>query len=223
MIELAGQRATADAISIQTSRPPLAPTRGAQGVSALLLAIYKGQTLTRDYLLACLPELDIFEAAAAGRCQRLQALLAQHPETIDAFSRDGWSPLHLAAAFGGPRASCILMAKGARLERISRNPQRRQPLHSAVALGRSLITTRCLLEAGADVNARQAGGYTPLHQASALGQIEMVSLLLESGANPTLKCEWKKTPAHYAQERNHTAVANLLREAASRPELPPNK
>lgn len=213
MIELAGQRAAADAISIHAARPPFVPIRDSQGVSPLLIAIYKGQTLARDYLLACLPELDIFEAAAAGRCQRLQTLLTQHPSTMDNFSPDGWSPLHLAVAFGGPKASCILLARGARLDRISRNPQRRQPLHSAVALGRSLITARCLLEAGADVNARQAGGYTPLHHASALGQLEMVSLLLESGANPALNCEWKKTPADYAHERNHTAVANLLREA----------
>jgi uncharacterized protein len=216
MIELAGQGA-ADAGSIFAARPPFfVPTRDAQGVSPLLIAIYKGHTLARDYLLACLPELDIFEAAAAGRCQRLQTLLTHYPTTMDAFSPDGWSPLHLAAAFGGPKASCILMARGARLDRISRNPQRRQPLHSAVALGRSLITTRCLLEAGADVNARQAGGYTPLHHASALGQLEMVSLLLESGANPALNCEWKKTPADYAQERNHTAVVSLLRESTRR-------
>ncbi len=213
MIELAGVKAAGEANNIHAVRPPFVQARDAQGVSALLLAIYKGHTLARDYLLACLPELDVFEAAAAGRCQRLQALLTQHPEKLDNFSPDGWSPLHLAAAFGGPKASCILLARGAKLGRVSRNPQRRQPLHSAVALGRSLITTRCLIEAGADVNARQSGGYTALHHASALGHAEMVSLLLESGANPALNCEWKKTPADYAQERNYTAVAKLLREA----------
>ena len=214
MIELSGGRATGGAAGIHAVGPPLVQTRDAQGVSALLLAIYNGQTLTRDYLLACLPELDIFEAAAAGRCQRLQALLTRHPEKLDDFSPDGWSPLHLAAAFGGPKTSCILLARGAKLARISRNPQRRQPLHSAVAIGRSVITARCLIESGADVNARQSGGYTPLHQASALGHVEMVSLLLESGANPALNCEWKKTPVDYALERNHATVANMLRSVA---------
>jgi ankyrin repeat protein len=140
MIELSGARATGAAISIHAAGPSLVQTRDVQGVSALLLAIYKGQTLTRDYLLACLPELDLFEAAAAGRCQRLQALLAQHPEKLDDFSPDGWSPLHLAAAFGGPKTSCILLGRGAKLGRVSHNPQRKQPLHSAVAIGRSVIT-----------------------------------------------------------------------------------
>lgn len=214
MIELAGTRTTREAGSIHAAGPSLVQTRDSQGVSALLLAIYNGQTLTRDYLLACLPQLDLFEAAAAGRCQRLQALLAERPEKLDDFSPDGWSPLHLAAAFGGPRTSCILLGRGARLGRVSRNPQRRQPLHSAVAIGRSIRTTRCLIEAGADVNAREAGGYTALHHASALGHLPMVILLLEAGANPALNCEWKKTPADYAQERHHPAVANMLRGIA---------
>jgi uncharacterized protein len=211
MIELAGTRTSRETRSIHAAGPSLVQTRDSQGVSALLLAIYNGQKLTRDYLLASLPQLDLFEAAAAGRCLSLQAMLAQHPEKLDDFSPDGWSPLHLSAAFGGPRTTCILLVRGARVGRVSRNPQRRQPLHAAVALGRSILTTRCLIESGADVNARESGGYTALHHASALGHLEMVTLLLESGANPALNCEWKKTPADYAQERNHTAVANLLR------------
>ena len=42
---------------------------------------------------------------------------------------------------------------------------------------------RLLVEAGADVNARQHGGYTPLHSAAQRGAIDLIDLLLAAGAD----------------------------------------
>ena len=42
-----------------------------------------------------------------------------------------------------------------------------------------------LLAAGADVNATQHGGYTPLHEAAQHGDVELVELFLSAGADPT--------------------------------------
>ena len=88
---------------------------------------------------------------------------------VHANSADGWAPLHLAAAFGGPPATALLLAHGAHVHRFSHNPMRNQALHACIALSRDPETVRILIEQGADVNMAQAGGYTPLHQAAAAG------------------------------------------------------
>jgi len=131
-------------------------------------------------------------------------------EGVLATSPDGWTPLHLAAAFGGPEAAALLLAHGADVRQRSRNPTRNQPLHACIALGRNLETVRMLIANGADVNAVQAGGYTPLHQAAAAGLEEMTQILLAAGANPAALCDQGKTPADYARERGHDVVLRLL-------------
>ncbi len=57
-----------------------------------------------------------------------------------------------------------------------------QPLHSAVAADARQVVAALLL-AGADVNARQAGGFTPLMAAEEKEEEgEMVRLLMDHGA-----------------------------------------
>ena len=128
-------------------------------------------------------------------------------------SADGWAPLHLAAAFGGPQATALLLAHGAHVHRFSRNPMKNQPLHACIALSRDSETVRILIAQGADVNMAQAGGYTPLHQAAAAGLEELTHILLQAGADPSRLCDQSKTPADYARERNHQGVLQQLSAA----------
>ena len=44
-----------------------------------------------------------------------------------------------------------------------------------------------LIAKGADVNAKNDGGYTPLHQAAINGHKEIAELLIEKGANVNAK------------------------------------
>ena len=53
-----------------------------------------------EYLLSLGPQLDIFTAAAAGMTDAVLSELDRDPALIGAHSRDGWTPLHLAAFFG---------------------------------------------------------------------------------------------------------------------------
>ncbi len=198
---------TAEVATAVEEDPSLVACRDAQGVSAFLWSVYVGQPVIRDFLLSRLPSLDLFEAAALGDCSRMAPLLEQG---VGEFSPDGWTPLHLAAAFGGPEATVLLLAQGADVKQVSRNPMQNQPLHACIALGRNPETVRLLLAHGADVNATQAGGYTPLHQAAAAGLEEMTQMLLAAGANPEARCDQGKTPADYARERGHSAVLALL-------------
>jgi len=56
-----------------------------------------------------------------------------------------------------------------------------QPLHSAAAAGEREIA-HLLLDAGADPNARQEGGFTPLTAAEQNGDTALAALLREYGA-----------------------------------------
>ncbi len=196
------------------AQPELARARDAQGVSALVWSVYAGQPAMRDLLRARVSELDLFEAAALGESEALQRLIAADAEAVREFSGDGWTPLHLAAAFGGAEAVGLLLEHGASAQAVSRNPQKNQPLHAALALGQDTAAIRLLLDAGADANARQAGGFTPLHSAAAAGKGEAVALLLERGADPGQADDQGKQAADYARERGHVAVAEMLDCAA---------
>jgi ankyrin repeat protein len=201
---------TAEVAAAAEEDSSLIACRDAQGVSAFLWSIYHQQPLIRDYLVTHLPALDIFEASALGDCTRLEPLLERDAMVVHATSADGWAPLHLAAAFGGPQATTLLLAHGAHVHRFSHNPMRNQPLHACIALSRDLETVHILIAQGANVNMAQAGGYSPLHQAAAAGLLEVTKVLLEAGANPETTCDQGKTPADYARERGHDGLLRLL-------------
>jgi ankyrin repeat protein len=210
LFDLIRQGKTAEIAEIINAQPHLARSRDAQGISALLLAVYTQQSVIRDFLLTHHRDLDIFEAAAVGDCARLQSLISEDAMQARAISPDGWTPLHLAAAFAGPEAVTLLVEHGAHAHQVSHNPLRNQPLHACIALNNSVDAVCALLEAGADVNATQHGGYTPLIQAAAAGKKEIVAALLEHGARQDAVCDQGKTALDYARERGHEDVVGLL-------------
>jgi uncharacterized protein len=214
-INLIKQGATSEIADAVKADPQVARSRDAQGVSALMWSIYTQQTVIRDFLLSGLDNLDIFEAAAAGDCSTLQAHLAGDATLARAVSADGWPPLHLASAFAGPEAVALLLAHGAHVHQLSRNPLRNQALHACIALSQSIEIARLLIESGADVNYVQSAGFTPLHQAAANGNEALVHLLLDHGAHCDCLCDKGKSPADYARERGHAGLAELLATTAS--------
>ncbi|MBX6360824.1 MAG: ankyrin repeat domain-containing protein [Acidobacterium ailaaui] len=210
LFDLIRQGKTAEIADLVNAQPQVAYSRDAQGISALMLAVYTQQPVVRDFLLAHCGELDVFEAAAVGDCARLQALIARDAMQARAISPDGWTPLHLAAAFSTAEAVTLLVEHGAHIHQVSHNPLRNQPLHACVSLNQSVATLSALVEAGADVNATQHGGFTPLIQAAAAGKREMAAILLRSGANPAARCDQGKAAIDYARERAHRDIVELL-------------
>ncbi|HSH32912.1 MAG TPA: ankyrin repeat domain-containing protein, partial [Actinomycetota bacterium] len=67
-----------------------------------------------------------------------------------------------------------------------------------------------LLDAGASPDARQSGGWTPLHAAAHNGSAAMVTLLLEAGADPALVNDDGRTALDLATERGEPATIALL-------------
>ena len=170
--------------------------------------------LVRDFLLSRLAAsgfaLDVLEAAAAGDTELLKTMLGADPALALEYSGDGWTALHLAAAFATPEAVAVLLDGGARVDAVSKNPQQNQPLHAAAALSGNLETVQRLLRAGADVNAVQAGGFTALFSAAASGRRKLAELLIAEGADPLRVSEGGKTAAGFARERGHEERAAWL-------------
>lgn len=191
--------------------PSLAGYRDPQGISALMWAVYTGQTAIRDLLLKKRVELglplDVFEAAATGSEADLQAILSKDASAALAFSPDGWTALHLAAAFGTPLSAGALIFRGAKVDAVSQNPQRNQPLHAALALARHSSTIELLFAHGADPNAVQTGGFTAIFSAATANRKDLAELLINHGANPQLANDQGKTPADFARERGYEELA----------------
>jgi ankyrin repeat protein len=179
------------------------------GVSAILTAVYHRQLSIARLLRERGTNLDVFDASAVGDAERLRELLAEGPSRANAFASDGFTPLGLAAFFGNPEAARILLASGANPNLAARNGTKVAPLHSAVAGGNTEIV-RELLTHGADVHARQEGGFTPLHSAAADGGEQTIRLLLAHGADRAARDDAGKTPADFARERGRENAAQLL-------------
>ncbi|KAJ7125673.1 ankyrin repeat-containing domain protein [Mycena crocata] len=65
-------------------------------------------------------------------------------------------------------------------------------------------------DAGVDLNARDAFGYTPLHLAADRGHFSVVKFLLERGADRTIKDEDDLCAAELAQAAGHDRIVQLL-------------
>ena len=102
---------------------------------------------------------------------------------------------------------------------------RSTPLHLAVRATRDAALVSLLLEAGADVHARNDNGYTALHHAARYGTPEMVRALLRGGAAVDARAlgfsihyGWDWTPLHLAVVHNpDPEVSAALLEAGADP------
>ena len=213
-LKLIQRGATAEIADAVAADPSLLTWRDAQGLSALTWSIYSGQTMVRDFLLqerrreGIAP--DAYEAASIGDVDALSQALSATPEVLQEHSPDGWTLLHLAAAFGTPETVRFLLEHGADVRSCSTNAQRNEPLHAALALSRNPETIRLLLEAGARADARQTGGFTAIFSAAAANRRDLCEQLLTHGAHPHLTNDFGQTAAGYARERGHHELADWL-------------
>jgi uncharacterized protein len=155
----------------------------------------------------------------------------------DAIIDIGTTPLLRAARSGDTPSMKLLLEHGALVDL----PQvaGATPLMVAVGLGANSIDTRgkfrteldavasaqALLDAGADVNARDANGRTALHAAAALGYNDVVRLLVERGADVAAKDAEGSTPVDAANGKLrgrgrgpgvvHAETAQLLSELSA--------
>ena len=192
--------------------PDAASARDPDGVSAVRRALYEGHEDLAELLVGAGARLDHFDAAALGDAEALKRSIGRRRSLVRALSEDGFTPLHLAAYFGGVDAAKLLLERGADVHARSTNRSLPSltPLQSAAA-GRRTEVAALLLEHGADPNATQAGGWTALHAAAANGNTELVRRLLKAGAKASQLSEDRTPPIEFAIVNGHRDVVALLR------------
>jgi ankyrin repeat protein len=92
------------------------------------------------------------------------------------------------------------------------------PLMAAARSGLPQVVT-LLLQAGANVNARNVSGETILTQAITSGSVETIRLLLESGADPKAhtgdQSVWEWAKEEELDHANAVEILNLLKQAGA--------
>jgi ankyrin repeat protein len=193
----------------------LVSAKDASGVSAVLAATYSGRQEIRDLLLAHGAQLEIHDAAAAGRLDRVKEIVEKNPGQAQALSPDGFPVVALAAVFGHFELARYLAEKGADVNTVATNGTGYNALTGSVTNGHTDIV-KWLLETGVDPNYRYGPGYTPLLAAAANGRLEIVKLLLTHGADLHATSNDGKSALSLATERKHLHVAEFLRSPSAR-------
>ena len=122
------------------------------------------------------------------------------------------SPLWVAMHLGDTTSVEILLSSGVDVN-ASVAACNIKPIHDALN-GHCCDISVCpyviktLMKYGADVNARMDDGFTPLHLAAILGDLQTVQILVDAGANINAKNNQGATPLDFS---NNIRISALLR------------
>jgi cytohesin len=181
------------------------------------------------------PRISIHAAAITGNIEAVKKHITAGTD-VNA-KKYGNTALHWAAYHGRKEIAELLIAKGADVN--VKNESGWTPLHQAALANVKAIRTvgvdlnakdedgathwydddmvlleqkeiaELLIDKGANVNAKDAWGGTPLHKAAANGKKEVAELLIAAGADVNAKTN-NDTPLHAAASHGQTEVVELL-------------
>jgi len=158
---------------------------------------------------------------AAMMSGKITALLLEHGVDPDYRDAGGNTALHrIAIGAGGSDESLrVLLAHGASVN--ASNEDDSTPLHGAVSCieMESSGMVWQLIAAGADVNAQDMTGYTPLIFAVQKGDILMVRFLLACGADQGIRDKLGLTALHYTFIYDRPEMAKLLWQREKSPDI----
>jgi ankyrin repeat protein len=158
------------------------------------------------------PAVPLYYAALCGFRDLVEHLITKHPQDVNADGGHYVSPLVAALAREHFQTADLLRLNGA--DPNVRGRWEMTLLHSAANFG-ILEVTRRLIEYGADINAENKGGYTPLHCVSGGHDLKYGSVLrflLELGVCVNVRSKNGHTPLHVASFHGMLEVVRLLLE-----------
>jgi ankyrin repeat protein len=177
----------------------------ANDVVNLRLLLDHGAEINGDWLPGSPP---LLVAVEAGLDEIVEVLLSRG---ADVYSRNeaGLNAMQVAARKGRTSTIQLLLEAGFEVDR--RDRARRTALHEAA----NPEAAAALLGAGANINAADFRGLTPLMRAAREGMSVLSAFLLNAGADPTLIDVDGLTAAIHAERGGAHGLAETLRAAAS--------
>ncbi len=152
------------------------------------------------------------------------ALMSKQPEIIDLLIDSGYEinlrDWYMLVGQGPNRFDELLksfIAKGRDINALQKHRRGMwTPLHWVAQRGLT-NGVACLLESGANPNATDDKGQTPLHFIAQKGVGKnQVQLLIEHGADPNARDDSGQTPLDYAKKAKRQTVATYLKELAQK-------
>uniref|UniRef100_A0A671SXY0 Ankyrin repeat domain-containing protein 6-like n=1 Tax=Sinocyclocheilus anshuiensis TaxID=1608454 RepID=A0A671SXY0_9TELE len=132
-----------------------------------------------------------------------------------AITKNGRTPLHLAAYKGHIAVVRILLAAGCELDIQDDGDQ--TALHRATVVGNADVIS-ALIQEGCALDRQDKDGNTALHEAAWHGFSQSVKLLVKAGANVHAKNKAGNTALHLACQNGHAQSSKVLLLGGSRPD-----
>ena len=117
--------------------------------------------------------------------------------------------------FAPPDVAIVTALLDIGIQPSSRGARQDTPLHLIVRkpTPTSNEIIKILIDAGADVNAQNEQGYTPLHDAAEWGANEHADILLQHGARHDVKNRQNRLSSDLASLTGHASIASLITTA----------
>jgi ankyrin repeat protein len=197
-----------------------------EGITPLMYASQNGFTQLAGLLIkyGALVDARPFDgvtaliAAVRADRQEVAELLIRNNAAIDVADYYGGTPLIYTAAYNLDTLADMLLYYGADVN--FRSPADSSAPLNISALNGSISIAINFISQGADVNATDVLGYTPLMIAIQQNDTAMVHLLLDNGADIDILNYQGYSALHIASEKGESEIIKLLLSAGVNPNLP---